>query len=233
MLDGAALRAAVEKHRPDVIVPEIEAIDTATLAELEERRLARRAVGQGRAADHEPRRHPRFRGPGAWPRHLELPVRREPRRSDRRGAGSRRSRAWSSRSCRARARARATAKNAEEVGPAWDYAVANMRGDRPRVIVEEFIDFDSEITLLTVATQGRRPVLPADRPPPGSGRLSRELAAGSDPARGAAVRALPGAQGRRGARRPRHFRRRILHPRRPGDLLRAFARARTTPAWSR
>ena len=35
MLDGKALRAAVEKHRPDVIVPEIEAIDTATLAELE------------------------------------------------------------------------------------------------------------------------------------------------------------------------------------------------------
>src|SRR4051812_8067634 len=35
MLDGKALRAAVEKHRPDVIVPEIEAIDTATLVELE------------------------------------------------------------------------------------------------------------------------------------------------------------------------------------------------------
>src|SRR5215212_8018922 len=35
MLDGKALRAAVEKHRPDVIVPEIEAIDTAALAELE------------------------------------------------------------------------------------------------------------------------------------------------------------------------------------------------------
>src|SRR5918993_5093165 len=35
MLDGGALRAAVEKHCPDVIVPEIEAIDTATLAELE------------------------------------------------------------------------------------------------------------------------------------------------------------------------------------------------------
>ena len=35
MLDGAALRAAVEKHRPDHIVPEIEAIDTATLAILE------------------------------------------------------------------------------------------------------------------------------------------------------------------------------------------------------
>src|SRR6266550_7070169 len=35
MLDGKALRAAVEKHKPDVIIPEIEAIDTATLAELE------------------------------------------------------------------------------------------------------------------------------------------------------------------------------------------------------
>ena len=34
MLDGAALRAAVEKHKPDVIVPEIEAIDTGALAEL-------------------------------------------------------------------------------------------------------------------------------------------------------------------------------------------------------
>src|SRR5262249_12963314 len=46
-----------------------------------------------------------------------------------------------------------TAKTAEEVGAAWDYAVARMRGDRPRVIVEEFIKFDSEITLLTVATK--------------------------------------------------------------------------------
>src|SRR5689334_18700376 len=35
MLDGKALRAAVAKHKPDVIIPEIEAIDTATLDELE------------------------------------------------------------------------------------------------------------------------------------------------------------------------------------------------------
>src|SRR5919205_3797061 len=35
MLDGKALRGAVEKHKPDVIIPEIEAIDTAALAELE------------------------------------------------------------------------------------------------------------------------------------------------------------------------------------------------------
>ena len=35
MLDGPALRAAVEKHRPDYVVPEIEAIRTGTLVELE------------------------------------------------------------------------------------------------------------------------------------------------------------------------------------------------------
>jgi phosphoribosylglycinamide formyltransferase 2 len=46
-----------------------------------------------------------------------------------------------------------TARSSDEVGAAWDYAVEKMRGDRPRVIVEEFIDFDSEITLLTVATK--------------------------------------------------------------------------------
>jgi phosphoribosylglycinamide formyltransferase 2 len=46
-----------------------------------------------------------------------------------------------------------TAKSAEDVGAAWDHAVEKMRGDRPRVIVEEFIKFDSEITMLTVATK--------------------------------------------------------------------------------
>jgi phosphoribosylglycinamide formyltransferase 2 len=46
-----------------------------------------------------------------------------------------------------------TAKKTEDVGAAWDHAVEKMRGDRPRVIVEEYIKFDSEITLLTVATK--------------------------------------------------------------------------------
>ena len=46
-----------------------------------------------------------------------------------------------------------TARTEAEVGAAWDHAVAKMRGDRPRVIVEEYIAFDSEITLLTVATK--------------------------------------------------------------------------------
>jgi phosphoribosylglycinamide formyltransferase 2 len=44
-----------------------------------------------------------------------------------------------------------TAATLEELGAAYDYAVANMRGDRPRVIVERFIRFEKEITLLTVS----------------------------------------------------------------------------------
>jgi phosphoribosylglycinamide formyltransferase 2 len=46
-----------------------------------------------------------------------------------------------------------TATTIEEVGAAWDYAVEKMRGDRPRIIVEEFVTFDSEITMLTVSTK--------------------------------------------------------------------------------
>ena len=40
--------------------------------------------------------------------------------------------------------------NPSEVSAAWKYACAGMRGDRRRVIIEEFIDFEYEITLLTV-----------------------------------------------------------------------------------
>jgi phosphoribosylglycinamide formyltransferase 2 len=45
-------------------------------------------------------------------------------------------------------------EDAGELEGAWDYACANMRGDRARVIVEEFIAFDYEITLLTVRHRG-------------------------------------------------------------------------------
>ena len=151
MLDGAAIRAAVEKHRPDVIVPEIEAIDTATLAELE---------GEGwRVA------------PSA--NAVQLTMNRDGIRDFAAGELGLRTSRYRFAESRSEALAAAdevglpcvvkpvmsssgkgqtTARTSEEVGQAWDYAVANMRGDRPRVIVEEFIAFDSEITLLTVAT---------------------------------------------------------------------------------
>jgi phosphoribosylglycinamide formyltransferase 2 len=152
MLDGAALRAAVEKHRPDVIVPEIEAIDTSTLAAAGARGVANRTVGQGRPADDEPRWHSRFRCRGAGLDDVEIPLRREPRRGDRGRRPGRSAVRGQAGDVELRQGPEHRGERESRVGSAWDYAVANMRGDRPRVIVEEFIRFDSEITLLTVAT---------------------------------------------------------------------------------
>ena len=62
MLDGAALRAVVERERPHLIVPEIEAIATPTLLELESGRLHRHPDGARSAADDGSRRHSPPRG---------------------------------------------------------------------------------------------------------------------------------------------------------------------------
>ncbi|HEY6662850.1 MAG TPA: formate-dependent phosphoribosylglycinamide formyltransferase [Sphingomicrobium sp.] len=152
MLDGKALRAAVEKHKPDVIIPEIEAIDTATLAELEAKgwRVAPSAKAVQLTMNRDGIREFAARELGlvtskyrfaesrdeaiAAAAEVGLPCVIKPVMSSS-GKGQ------------------STAKTADEVGKAWDHAVEKMRGDRPRVIVEEFVSFDSEITLLTVATK--------------------------------------------------------------------------------
>ena len=152
MLDGKALRKAVEKHKPDVIVPEIEAIDTATLTALEEDgwRVAPSAKAVALTMNRDGIRDFAAKEIGlvtskycfaesrdeaiAAAAEVGLPCVVKPVMSSS-GKGQ------------------STAKTIEDVGAAWDYAVTNMRGDRPRVIVEEFVKFDSEITLLTVATK--------------------------------------------------------------------------------
>lgn len=152
MLDGAALRSAVEKHRPDFIVPEIEAIDTATLADLEAEEW--HVVPSAKA--------------------VQLTMNRDGIRdfaASELGLTTSRYRFAESRTEAVAAaeavglpcvikpvmsssgKGQSTASTPSEVEQGWDYAVANMRGDRPRVIVEEFIRFDTEITLLTVATR--------------------------------------------------------------------------------
>ena len=107
MLDGEALRAAVEKHRPDVIVPEIEAIDTATLAALEGEgwRVAPSAKAVQLTMNRDGIRDFAARELGLAT--SQLPLRRKPRGSHRRRRAKSACRAWSSRSCRPRARARA------------------------------------------------------------------------------------------------------------------------------
>ncbi|NNC71642.1 MAG: ATP-grasp domain-containing protein, partial [Sphingomonadaceae bacterium] len=149
MLDGKALRSAVEKHRPDAIVPEIEAIDTGELLALEKEGW--RVVPTARAAQLTMNRDG-IRELAANRLGLET--------SKFRFAESRDEAIAAAGHCglpcvvkpvmSSSGKGQSVARDEAELGRAWDYAVANMRGDRPRVIVEEFIRFDSEITLLTV-----------------------------------------------------------------------------------
>ena len=152
MLDGAALRAAVEKHRPDHIVPEIEAIDTATLGELE--REGWHVVPSAKAVQLTMNRDG-IRDFAA--KELGLTTSRyifaETREEAVAAAETVGLPAVVKPMMSSSGKGQSTARTTEELGTAFDYAVANMRGDRPRVIVEEYIAFDYEITLLTVATK--------------------------------------------------------------------------------
>ena len=71
--------------------------------------------------------------------------------------------------------------------PAWEYAQTGGRAGAGRVIVEGFIDFDYEITLLTVRHAGGTAFCDADRAPAERRRLPRELAAAADVGAGAAA----------------------------------------------
>ena len=152
MLDGAALRAAVEKHKPDLIVPEIEAIDTATLGVLEGEgwRIAPSANAVQLTMNRDGIRDFAAQELGLTTSRYRFAETREEAIAAAEVTGL---------PCVVKpvmsssGKGQSTARTTEELGAAWDYAVANMRGDRPRVIVEEFIAFDSEITLLTVATR--------------------------------------------------------------------------------
>lgn len=149
MLDGAALGAAIEKHQPDFIVPEIEAIRTEVLADYEAkgftvvpsaraaqltmnrdaiRDLAASQLGLNTSrylyAESREELH-------AAVAQLGLPLVVKPVMSSS-GKGQ------------------STMRTQADINASWDYAAAGMRGDRLRVIAEQFIDFDYEITLLTV-----------------------------------------------------------------------------------
>lgn len=152
MLDGKALEAAVKKHKPDVIVPEIEAIDTATLAALEKDgwRVAPSAKAVQLTMNRDGIRDFAARELGLTTSQYRFAESRDEAIAAATVVGL---------PCvikpvmSSSGKGQSVAESNEEVGEAWDHAVANMRGDRPRVIVEEFIAFDSEITLLTVATK--------------------------------------------------------------------------------
>ena len=149
MLDGDTLRAVVEKHRPDYIVPEIEAIRTEVLAALEAEGF--HVVPSARAAQLTMNRDA-IRDLAAGELGLVTSRYRYAESLDQVRAAAE----VSGFPCvikpvmSSSGKGQSTVRNEDELEAAWDYARAGMRGDRARVIVEAFIDFDYEITLLTV-----------------------------------------------------------------------------------
>lgn len=149
MLDGGALDAVVAKHKPDLLVPEIEAIRTERFYDYEKQGIT--VVPSAKAANFTMNRKA-IRDLAAKELKLRtanyyyattldsfkeavskigIPCVVKPLMSSS-GKGQ------------------SVVKSEQDIEKSWNYAMEGSRGDYKEVIVEEFIKFDSEITLLTV-----------------------------------------------------------------------------------
>jgi phosphoribosylglycinamide formyltransferase 2 len=154
MLDGAALRAVVEREKPRLIVPEIEAIATPTLLDLEKEGFT--VIPTARAArltmDREGIRR-------LAAEQLQL------RTSPYRFADSERDYEQAIREIglpcvvkpvmSSSGKGQSLVRTQADVASAWKYAQQGGRAGQGRVIVEGFVKFDFEITLLTVRHGGK------------------------------------------------------------------------------
>jgi phosphoribosylglycinamide formyltransferase 2 len=158
MLDGGSLEAVVRKHKPDLIVPEIEAIRTEKLLDLERDGFS--VVPSARAANLTMNRDA-IRDVAANTLKLRT-ARFAYAQSAEELAHHITSRGGVGLPCVVKpvmsssGKGQSVLRKKSDIAPAWDYAIQGSRGDTRRVIVEEFINFDYEITLLTIR---QRPVV--------------------------------------------------------------------------
>ena len=157
MLDGDALAAAVAKHRPDIIVPEIEAIRTERLYEFE--RAGVQVVPSARAVNFTMNRKA-IRDLAA--KELGLKTARyfyAASLGELREAAAKIGFPCVVKPLMSSSgKGQSLVKGPDELERAWHYGCEGSRGDIRELIIEEFIRFDSEITLLTV-TQKDGPTL--------------------------------------------------------------------------
>jgi phosphoribosylglycinamide formyltransferase 2 len=157
MTDAKALRALVEKERPHLIVPEIEAIATDELARIEADGLAE-VIPTARATQLTMNREGIRRlaaeelglptSPYAFastPEELKAAI-----------AGGIGFPCFVKPVMSSSGKGQSLLKGADDIQPAWDYAMAGGRVEAPRVIVEGLIEFDYEITQLTVRAVGAK-----------------------------------------------------------------------------
>lgn len=149
MLDGLALENLIEKEKPDYIVPEIEAIRTTKLVELEAKgynvipsaKAANLTMNRDAIRDLAANKLKVKTAKFAYANSLDelkkiakdigYPSVLKPVMSSS-GKGQ------------------SVVKKASDLEKAWQFALKGMRGDQQKVILEEFIKFESEITLLTI-----------------------------------------------------------------------------------
>ena len=153
MLDGAALREIVEKENPDFIIPEIEALNTDTLVDLEQEGY--NVVPTARAARLTMNREGIRRLVAE-----ELGLATSPYAFADTEAECRAAIAAIGLPCvikpimSSSGKGQSLVKHEAQIQVAWDYAQQGGRAGAGRVIVEGFIKFDYEITLLTVRHKG-------------------------------------------------------------------------------
>jgi phosphoribosylglycinamide formyltransferase 2 len=154
MLDGAALAALIESERPHLIVPEIEAIATPTLLELEKKGFT--VIPTARAARLTMDREG-IRRLAAETLGLETsPYRFADSMAEYRDAiGELGMPCVVKPVMSSSGKGQSVVRTQADIEHAWEYAQAGGRAGKGRVIVEGFIKFDYEITLLTVRHGGR------------------------------------------------------------------------------
>jgi phosphoribosylglycinamide formyltransferase 2 len=149
MLDGHALDALVAKHRPDIVVPEVESIRTERFYDYEARGI--QVVPSARAANFTMNRRA-IRDLAAQ----ELGLKTAPYRyatsfeTLQEGAEAVGMPCVVKPLMSSSGKGQSVIRTEADIAKAWQYALDGSRGDLAEVIVESFIDFDYEITLLTL-----------------------------------------------------------------------------------
>ncbi len=158
MLDGAALDEIVAKHQPDFIVPEIEAIRTERFYDYEKQGI--KVVPSAKAANFTMNRKS-IRDLAA----KELGLKTANYRYATTASELQKAVTEVGMPCVVKSlmsssgKGQSTIKSLDDINKAWEYAVEGSRGDVVEVIVEAFVNFDSEITLLTVTQNNHLPTL--------------------------------------------------------------------------
>ena len=148
MLDKDKLKLIIEKHKPDFVVPEVEAIATEVLLEAENNGY--NIIPSAKAVNltmNRDRIRDRAKSLGLKTADFSYAKTEEELILEAKKIGTK---VAIKPVMSSSGKGQSYALSEEDLKKAWKFAIDGMRGDRKRVIVEEFIDFEYEITLLTV-----------------------------------------------------------------------------------